>query len=52
MIIFPPSGLGCDLEFEFDSFEFKIPLICMYNKNVQGVTLSGRSAVVGLLREK
>ena len=33
MFIFPPSGLGCDLEFEFSSFELENPLICVYNKN-------------------
>ena len=33
MFIFPPSGLGCDLEFGFSSFELENPLICMYNKN-------------------
>ena len=33
MFIFPHSGLGCDLEFGFSSFELENPLICMYNKN-------------------
>ena len=33
MFIFPPSGLGCDLEFGFNSFELENPLICVYNKN-------------------
>ena len=33
MFIFLPSGLGCDLEFGFSSFELENPLICMYNKN-------------------
>ena len=33
MFIFPPSGLGCDLEFGFSSFELENPLICVYNKN-------------------
>ena len=35
MFIFPPAGLGCDLEFGFGSFEFENPLICVYNKNVR-----------------
>ena len=35
MFIFPPSGLGCDLEFGFGSFELKISLICSCNKNVR-----------------
>ena len=29
MFIFAPSGLGCDLEFGFGSFEFENPLICI-----------------------
>ena len=33
MFIFPPSGLGCDLEFGFSSFGLENPLICVYNKN-------------------
>ena len=35
MFIFPPSGLGCDLEFGFGSFELKISLICSCNKNAR-----------------
>ena len=35
MFISPPSGLGCDLEFGFSSFELENPLICVYNKNFQ-----------------
>ena len=35
MFIFPPSGLACDLEFGFGSFELKILLICSCNKNVR-----------------
>ena len=35
MFIFPPSGLGCDLEFGFGSFELKISLICSCNKKVR-----------------
>ena len=35
MFIFPASGLGCDLEFGFGSFELKISLICSCNKNVR-----------------
>ena len=35
MFIFPPSGLCCDLEFGFGSFELKILLICSCNKNVR-----------------
>ena len=34
MFIFPLSGLGCDIEFGFGSFELKISLICSCNKNV------------------
>ena len=33
MFIFPSSGLGCDLEFGFSSFELENPLIFIYNKN-------------------
>ena len=35
MFIYPPSGLGCDLEFWFHSFELKISLISACNKNVR-----------------
>ena len=47
MFIFPPSGLDCDLEFGFSSFELENPLICVYNKNFRpNGDLSGRSVVV------
>ena len=35
MFISPSSGLGCDLEFWFGSFELKISLISACNENVR-----------------
>ena len=35
MFIFYPSGLGCELEFWFGSFELKNPIIGVHDKNVR-----------------